>query len=62
MNTLTITSDDGKILVQCLLGNIDPSRAIVAVIQALDKLPPPKLPRAKRRDAGKPRATPPTQA
>ncbi len=56
MPLLTISNDDKEIVVQLVIGDIDPQKATVAIIQALDALPKEPKPRARRSDAGKPRA------
>lgn len=53
MPKLTITNDDGSELLSLQIpGPIDPPKATVAIIQALDALPQPKPPRAPRSDRG----------
>ncbi len=49
---LTISNDQKEIVMQLVIGDVNPQQATVAIIQALDALPPPPKPRATRSDAG----------
>lgn len=53
MPKLTITNDDGSELLSLqITRQLDGPKTIVALINALDAIPPPPKPRAIRSDAG----------
>lgn len=56
MPTLIIQADDGDDLVRVKIANVDPQKALIAILGALATLEPKRRPRS---DAGKKRAEKP---
>ena len=54
--TITDTKNDGAELLSVDIPDVEPSKAFVAIVQALDALPKPRKQRKQRSDAGKKRA------